>query len=329
MTLELAADTDAGADPAAGTPAAAAAPAPPLHTVYAPREAVSLRMTLGPLQTGRTDPTMQRDASGGVWLTFMTPAGTATLHLRSVRATVEAAAWGSGAERAIASVPDLLGAGDDESGFEPHRHPLVRDLHHSTPGLRLTRAARLLPYLVPTILGQKVTGIEQKRAWRELVLRHGEPAPGPAPRGMRVAPAAAVWKRVPSWEWHRAGVGPQRSDTVMRAVAVGDALERGVALDAESAKRRLQSIPGIGIWTAHETVQRSHGCPDSVSVGDFHVSKRVGWALIGERVDDAGMLELLEPWRGHRQRVVRLIEAAGIGYERHGARMTIVDNRGR
>ena len=88
-------------------------------------------------------------------------------------------------------------------------------------------------------------------------------------------------------------------------------------------------IPGVGVWTAHETVQRSHGDPDSVSVGDFHVSKRVGWALTGERVDDDGMLELLEPWRGHRQRVVRLIEAAGIGYERHGARMTIVDNRAR
>jgi 3-methyladenine DNA glycosylase/8-oxoguanine DNA glycosylase len=196
-------------------------------------------------------------------------------------------------------------------------------------GLRLTRAARILPFLVPTILGQKVTGIEQKRAWRELVTRHGEKAPGPAPIGMRVAPPPEVWRRIPSWEWHRAGVGPQRSDTVMRAVAAGDALERTSRLDAAEAIRRLRTIPGIGIWTAHETVQRSHGDPDSVSVGDFHTCKRVGSALIGRRVDDDGMLELLEPWRGHRQRVVRLIEAAGIGYERHGARMTIVDNRAR
>ncbi len=134
---------------------------------------------------------------------------------------------------------------------------------------------------------------------------------------------------MPSWDWHRAGVGPQRSDTVMRAVAVGDSLERTTAVDAAEASRRLRTIPGIGVWTAAETVQRSHGDPDAVSVGDFHVAKRVGWALTGQRVDDDGMLELLEPWRGHRQRVVRLIEAAGIGYERHGPRMTIVDNRGR
>jgi 3-methyladenine DNA glycosylase/8-oxoguanine DNA glycosylase len=115
----------------------------------------------------------------------------------------------------------------------------------------------------------------------------------------------------------------------MRAVAVGESLERATGADAGEAIRRLRTIPGIGVWTAHETVQRSHGDPDSVSVGDFHLSKRVGTALTGRRVDDDGMLELLEPWRGHRQRVVRLIEAAGIGYERHGARMTIVDNRAR
>ena len=300
----------------------------PLTTTYRPRGEVSLRLTLGPLAQGRTDPTMQRDASG-IWMTMATPAGAATLLLRSIASAIDATAWGPGAERAIDQVPALCGSGDDDSGFDPAHHPLVADLHHRTPGLRLTTAARILPFLVPTILGQKVTGIEQKRAWRELVARHGESAPGPAPQGLRVAPPPSVWKRVPSWEWHAAGVGPQRSDTVMRAVAVGDSLERAAAVPAAEASRRLRTIPGIGVWTAAETVQRSHGDPDAVSVGDFHVAKRVGWALTGQRVDDDGMLELLEPWRGHRQRVVRLIEAAGIGYERHGPRMTIVDNRRR
>jgi 3-methyladenine DNA glycosylase/8-oxoguanine DNA glycosylase len=298
----------------------------PVTTTYRPRGEVSLRLTLGPLAQGRTDPTFQRDASGS-WMTLATPAGAATLLLRTAASVIEAAAWGPGAEQAILQVPALCGAEDDDTGFDPSRHPLVRELHHRTPGLRLTRARRILPFLVPTILGQKVTGIEQKRAWRQLVTRHGEPAPGPAPIGMRVAPPPAVWRRVPSWEWHRAGVGPQRADTVMRVVGAGDALERAAGVTAAEAKTRLRTIPGVGIWSAHEVVQRSHGDPDSVSVGDFHVSKRVGWALIGERVDDDRMLELLEPWAGHRQRVVRLIEAAAIGYERHGPRMAIADNR--
>lgn len=295
---------------------------------YAPLDPVSLGWVLAPLRQGAGDPTCRRDEAGW-WLALSTPDGAATLRLREVARAVEATAWGPGADQAIAGVPDLLGARDDLSGFDPTRHPVVAALHQRFPGLRLTRAGRVIPFLVPTVLGQKVTGIEQKRAWRQLVMRHGEPAPGPAPTGMRVAPRPAVWKRVPSWEWHTAGVGPQRSDTVMRAVAVGEALERTATLDAAEASRRLRTIPGIGVWTAAETVQRSHGDPDAVSVGDFHVSTRVGWALTGARVDDDGMLELLEPWRGHRQRVVRLIEAAGIGYERHGPRMTIVDNRRR
>ncbi len=300
----------------------------PIRTRYEPHRELSLRLTLGPLALGSTDPTVQRDAAG-LWLTMATPAGAASLCLTPRAGGVDAAAWGPGSEHAIAGVPALLGAEDDDTGFDPSRHPVVAELHHRAPGLRLTRAGRILPFLIPAVLAQKVTGIEAKRAWRELVRRHGEPAPGPAPLGMRVAPSAAVWGTVPSWEWHRAGVGPQRSDTVMRIAAVGASLERAAGDGVPEVLRKLRGIPGIGIWTAHETVQRSHGDPDAVSIGDFHVSKRVGWALIGERVDDDGMMELLEPWRGHRQRVVRLIEAAGIGYERHGPRMAIVDNRHR
>jgi 3-methyladenine DNA glycosylase/8-oxoguanine DNA glycosylase len=299
-----------------------------LSTTYRPAGDLDLRLTLAPLAQGSTDPTFQRDATG-VWMTMGTAAGDATLHLRQAAGEVRATAWGAGAEHALAQVPALCGAEDDTSGFDPSRHPVVAELHHRMRGLRLTRARRIMAFLVPTILGQKVTGIEQKRAWRMLVTRHGTPAPGPAPIGMRVAPPPAVWRRVPSWEWHRAGVGPQRSDTVMRAVAAGDALERAAGVDAAAAIRRMRTIPGIGLWTAHEVVQRSHGDPDAVSVGDFHVAKRVGWALTGQRVDDDGMLELLAPWPGHRQRVVRLIEASGIGYERHGPRMSIVDNRAR
>jgi 3-methyladenine DNA glycosylase/8-oxoguanine DNA glycosylase len=297
-----------------------------LRTTYAPAHEVSLRLTLAPLAQGRTDPTFQRDGAG-FWLTMATPQGAATLHLRAAASRIEAIAWGPGAERAIAQVPALCGAEDGVAGFDAAAHPLVAELHRRFSGLRLTRAARVLPYLIPTVLGQKVTGIEQKRAWRQLVTRHGAPAPGPAPLGMRVAPPVEAWRRIPSWEWHRAGVGPQRSDTVMRVVAAGDGVERTAAVEVDEAIRRLRTIPGVGVWTAHEVVQRSHGAADAVSVGDFHVAKRVGWALTGERVDDDGMLELLEPWRGHRQRVVRLIEHAAIGYERHGPRMTIADHR--
>jgi 3-methyladenine DNA glycosylase/8-oxoguanine DNA glycosylase len=300
----------------------------PLRSRYAPRSELSLRLTLSPLSQGGTDPAVRRDADGW-WLALRVATGLATLLLRQRTDAVEAYAWGDGAEAAIDAVPRLLGADDDDDGFDPRCHPVVAELHHRTPGLRLVRTGRILAHLVPTVLAQKVTALEAKSAWRELVARHGDPAPGPAPLGMRVPPSAAAWRRIPSWEWHRAGVGPQRSDTLMRVFAVADSLERAASVDSGETGRRLRTIPGIGAWTVAEVVQRSHGDPDAVSVGDLHVSKRVGAALVGRRVDDAEMMELLEPWRGHRQRVVRLVEASGVGYERHGPRMAIPEHRRR
>jgi hypothetical protein len=39
------------------------------------------------------------------------------------------------------------------------------------------------------------------------------------------------------------------------------------------------------------------------------------------------MVELLEPWRPHRGRVVRLVELSGVGTPKFGPRMTIQDHR--
>ena len=106
-------------------------------------------------------------------------------------------------------------------------------------------------------------------------------------------------------------------------------MDRLASLDAgdERLGADLRSIPGVGVWTAAETTQRSHGDPDSVSVGDYSLAKEIGCALIGSPVDDDGMLELLEPWRGHRQRIVRLIGASGFRKPRFGPRITIQDHR--
>ena len=85
---------------------------------------------------------------------------------------------------------------------------------------------------------------------------------------------------------------------------------------------RLRSLPGIGAWTAAEVVRCAFGDPDAVSVGDFHIPNTVAWALAGEpRADDARMLELLEPYRGQRGRVQRLLEVGGIVAPRYGPRL--------
>ena len=300
-----------------------------VRTTYAPAVPVNLGQVLSPLRRGTHDPTMRTD-DRGTWRTMRTPLGAATLLLRSVGSAVEAMAWGPGAEWAIAGVPALLGDGDDWGDLDLSAHDKLAEVLRVNPGLRLTRTELVFEALVPAVLEQKVTGDEARRAWCWLLAKYGEPAPGPAPEGMRVFPPAEVWRKIPSWDWHRAGVGPQRSATIMRVTSVAASAERTLALGRGGAEveRRLRSIVGIGVWTAAETMQRAHGDPDSPSVGDYHLAAVVGWALIGKPVDDDGMLELLEPWRGHRHRVVRLIYASGFRKPAFGPRMTIQDHRG-
>jgi 3-methyladenine DNA glycosylase/8-oxoguanine DNA glycosylase len=302
--------------------------AAPLRTSYRPQHPVNLRLTLGTLGRGPHDSTTVWD-DAGVWRTFRTPDGPVTLRLTQVAGGVDARAWGPGAEWAIAGLPELLGDGDDWSGLDVSGHPLLRDSLRRNAGLRLTRTRRVLEALVPAIIEQKVTSLEAYRSWARLVREYGEPAPGPAPAGMHVVPTPEQWRRVPSWKWHEAGVDPRRSRVVVTAAGVASGLERTLApgLAADEVARRLRSVHGIGQWTAAETAQRSHGDPDAVSVGDYHLAHFVGSALIGKRVDDDGMLELLAPWTGQRQRIIRLLVASGHRMERRGPRMTIEDHR--
>jgi len=300
-----------------------------VDTVYRPGGAVDVRATLRPLQRGSGDPAFQVVGSD-TWLALRTPAGAASVLVRRAGSdAIAVSAWGSGAAWAVTHAPDLLGRGDDWSELDVTTHAFLAEARHRQPGLRLLRTNTVVAMLVPAIMEQKVTSRQAWRAWRYLLRRFGEPAPGPVPVEMFVPPAPEQWARIPSWEWHKAGIEPGRSATVMRAVKVAPALERTLALGrgGEVVSQRLRSVPGIGQWTAAETAQRAHGDPDSPSVGDYHVPTLVGWALTGGPVDDDGMLELLEPWRGHRERVVRLIGGSGFRKPAFGPRMTIQDHR--
>jgi hypothetical protein len=53
----------------------------------------------------------------------------------------------------------------------------------------------------------------------------------------------------------------------------------------------------------------------------------VGWSLAGRKVDDAGMLELLAPYAGHRHRVTRLLALSVGGRSRRAPRLPVRDYR--
>ncbi|MFG2775800.1 DNA-3-methyladenine glycosylase family protein [Streptomyces sp. NPDC048350] len=289
---------------------------------WTPAAPTDLGLTLGPLRRGPGDPTFRTTPDGSVWRSARTPEGPGTLRVALRQGTAEAEAWGPGADWLLDRLPQLLGADDDPAAFTP-RHRLLAATHRARPGLRLTRTGLVLESLIPSILEQKVTTDEAYRAWRLLVRKYGEPAPGPEGHRLHVMPDARTWSLIPSWEWHRAGVDNKRAATILRAVKVARRMEEAAAMEPELAQQRLELIPGIGPWTSAETIQRSNGAPDAVSVGDYHLPSIVGYALAGDRTtDDAAMLELLTPYAGQRHRAARLILLSGRVPPRRAPRMT-------
>ncbi len=291
-----------------------------------PGRPIDLRATLGPLLRGRHDPAHRVDQSG-FWWACHTPDGDGTLLVRPRGHGVAATAWGAGAGWLLDQLPALLGDRDDEAGFDVSSMPLLHEVRRRRPGLRLSTTGLVLDSLVPAILEQKVTGQEARRSWRALLWRFGATAPGPAD-GLRVPPAPQQLLDLPTWEWHRLGVDLRRQRAVRAAASVAPRLEECGTLTHEAALARLQLVPGVGGWTAAETAQRAFGHPDAVSVGDYHLKNLVVHLFTGRpRGTDEEMLELLAPWEGHRQRVMRLVELAGVAAPRFGPRFAYTDIR--
>jgi 3-methyladenine DNA glycosylase/8-oxoguanine DNA glycosylase len=283
---------------------------------------LDLRRTLAPLSHGASDATI-RLGFGRAWRTTRTADGPATVALSQIEDQVRADAYGPGADRALAGVPALLGLDDEGGGPIPAGHPLIAHLVRRFPGVRIPRSGAVLESLVPAILEQKVTGQEAHRALAGLARVHGEAAPGPPEWRLRLGPSPQVMAALPYYAYHPFGVEQRRAEVIRRVAARATWFEAIVGLSLAEAYARLMAVPGIGPWTAAEVGARVLGDPDAVSVGDFHLPNLVAFALAGEpRADDARMLELLEPYRGQRARVVRLLELSGIRPPRYGPRLS-------
>jgi len=282
---------------------------------------LDLASTLGRLRRGPHDrclPLAPTDARRAT----RTPDGPATVEIIVRDDRVEATAWGPGADHALAALPDLLGEHDRPDELVTD-HPVVRDLARRLPGLRLGRGAPVAEVMVPVVIEQKVQSVEAYRSYASLVDRFGEPAPGPDP-GLRVPPSSGTLAALTYPAFHPVGIERRRAEIVRTVAGRASSLERLTALGAPEFEARVTSLPGVGPWTAAETAATVFGDPDTVVTGDFGLPGLVAWNLAGERTaDDARMLELLEPFRGQRGRVLRLLRAGGAYPVRRAPRAAI------
>ena len=292
---------------------------PDVSTRFEPVRPLDLRLTLGPIGERRS----LRISGGEAWRATLTPQGPATLHLLQSDGVVDVEAWGPGASWAASHAAELCGEHDDDAGFVP-RHPFLTQVHKRHPGVRIPRTAAVFEALVPVVVGQKVAGVEARRSYESLVDALGEAAPGPV--RLTIPPSARVLARTPYWKFHTFGIERRRADVIIGAARSAGRLEETVSMDLASAYARLQAFPGIGPWTAALVASAALGDPDAVPVGDYNLPHSVGFALEGTpRSTDERMLELLEPYRGHRGRVLRLVAIAGITAPRFGPRMPLRD----
>lgn len=282
--------------------------------------------TLAPLVRGHGDRTI-RVASGEAWWTTRTLAGPATLHLSVGANGLSSEAWGPGADLVVARAGRLVGLEPSRpptgtlAGIDDHR---IARLARRRPGVRTLRTEAVFEALVAAIVEQKVTGTEAHRVWHALVRQYGEPAPRPPgpDLGLRLFPDPATLAALPYYAYHPLGLERRRAELIRAVAARATRFEAIVDLPLPDAYVRLLAVPGIGPWTAAEVAVRALGDDDAVSVGDFHIPSLVAWALAGERLaDDARMLELLEPYRGRRALVIRLLELSGSMAPRRGPRL--------
>lgn len=274
--------------------------------------------TIPGLGVGRGDRSISLD--DGAWIALRTVDGPATLRFEADDSTIRAESWGDGAEAALDLAPGLVGALDDPAGFDPSLHPTIDRLARLQPLARITRSGLVAASLLRIVIGQKVIGNEAKRSYRAMTLAQAQRAPGPR-QDLLLPPSPAWITSLDYADFHPWGVERRRAETLLEVARRAKRLDEAAAMPLDAAYERITAVRGVGRWSAALVGMEALGDADAVPVGDYHLPNTVAWALAGEdRADDERMLDLLEPFRPHRARVIRLLKQAGVTAPRYGPR---------
>ena len=294
---------------------------------------VNVAATLAPFRHGRIDPTTVlralgrgRTASGTFLHATHTPDGPGTVRLRWAGGRHDVDSYGSGGDWLAARIPRMLGHGDtglagvDMAGWSP---TVVAALHASSD-VAIGAGSNLYHELLPTIVEQRITGLEAHRQWRRLCAELGEPAPGPF-TGLLLPPAPERLVGRPAWWFHPLGIERKRATALVEIARHPARLWEWADLPPHVAAGKLRRLPGVGAWTVGTVLGTAMGDPDAVAVGDYHLKNVVGYALAGEaRATDERMLELLTPYSGQRGRVIRALLRHGHRAPKFGPRQRIL-----
>ena len=266
---------------------------------------------------GAYDPATHLE-EGAVTLALRTPEGAASVAVVQQEETLAVQGWGDGARWLVPHLPGILGFQDDPSSFTPE-DGAVRRLQRRFMGTHLPKFPRVFDRVVRVTLLQVVTWQEACRSWGRLVRELGEDSPGPL--DVRVPPSVEKLRSTPDYALIALGIRPKQARTILRIAKYASRIEAAAESGAEALATLLRALPGIGPWTIAYVQGNALGCPDAVLLGDYNLPHTVAYVLAGEpRASEERMLELLEPYRGHRFRVIRLLWMNGVKAPRRGPR---------
>jgi 3-methyladenine DNA glycosylase/8-oxoguanine DNA glycosylase len=221
---------------------------------------------------------------------------------------LEICAYGSYSDELLDETVRGFGQDDRYFAFATEDTGVLR-LHHSLPGLRLLRMPWLYDMTCSAILQQRIRTVDAMRDWRRITRRFG----ASAPRGLMAFPPAEVLAKVPHFELEGMGIDAKRARALLNFARESNLVRLKPGMSFAEMRQYLLRVPGVGPWTTESVLGYGAGDADAAIPGDLHLPRVVCYALAGEfKGSDERMMELLEPFRGHRFRIIRLLYAAGL-----------------
>lgn len=279
---------------------------PESHEAFVAIKPFDLSATMAQQVLGHFDPTGARSAEAFQKVHLTTDGQPVTWLFTRTDYGFRVRVHGTGAAAVLSHFLACFPLADGCDAFDP-RHPVLRRAVRLHGGLRLLRVPWAFDVAAGAVLQQRVRWQVAYSDFRRIANRWGTPASGcmafPTARQLAAMTVAAIEAQ---------GIDPKRA-RALHALARLEAVRPflGVETDPNRLRLRLRQVRGIGPWTANMIAGYAAGDPDAVPTGDLHLPSLVTSALAGEpEGTDDRMLELLEPYRGQRFRVVRLLSWA-------------------
>ena len=172
------------------------------------------------------------------------------------------------------------------------------ELAASRPGLRLPGAFDSFEMAVRAILGQQVSVKAAHTLAGRIAATFGESLDTPYEELDRIFPSAHRLSLVDPMQIKGLGIVTKRANTI---VALAQAIDSGElclsrTLNIEETIQKLQSIPGIGPWTAQYIAMRALSWPDAFPDSDLGIIKALGMKRPKELREHA---QQWRPWRAY------------------------------